>query len=58
MISIELPNSIPSILHQFTQALQKWKTWDLVTKVQNYQLIKDYLHELYRELGNSPVSPL
>jgi hypothetical protein len=39
-----LSNLIVSLqLPQFMQSLQHWKIWDSITKVQNYQLIKDYL---------------
>jgi len=41
-----------SLLHQFTQSLQQWKTWDNITRVQNHQLIKDYLQGLHQRLGS------
>jgi hypothetical protein len=51
-------NFIVSLLDPFIKSLQLWKTWDIVTKVQNYQLIKDYLQGLYQQLHTSQVCML
>lgn len=45
-----------SLLEQLTQSLREWKTWDSITKVQNHQLIKDFLQGLYQRLQTSRSS--
>jgi hypothetical protein len=50
-----LSDFIVSLVDGRIQFLQQWKTSDIVTKVQSYQEIKDFLQPLYRQLGNSRV---
>jgi hypothetical protein len=42
-----IPNII-SLLDEFIRTLQQWKTWDSITIIQNHQLIKDHLWDLFQ----------
>jgi serine/threonine protein kinase len=47
-----------SLLDQFTQFLDQWKTWDGVTIIQNHQIIKDYLWGVCQQgLSIDPRTP-
>lgn len=46
-------SSDQSLVKECIQSLQEWKTSDIVTKVQNYQVIKNFVQRLYRRLVNS-----
>ncbi|KIM77961.1 hypothetical protein PILCRDRAFT_607034 [Piloderma croceum F 1598] len=37
-----------NLLIQFKKTLQQWKAWDGITIIQNYQLIKDHLWDLFQ----------
>ena len=34
-------------LNKFEETLRQWRTWDNVTVMQNYQLIRDHLYDLF-----------
>jgi len=37
-----------SLLNEFEETLQQWRSWDNITVIQNHQLIKDNLLDLFR----------
>lgn len=43
-------DTITSVLHQFKETLQRWKTWDSLTIIKNHQSIKDYLVDIFQRV--------
>jgi hypothetical protein len=33
----------------FKKTLQQWNTWDIITMIENHQLMKDYLMVLFQD---------
>jgi hypothetical protein len=36
-------------LNGFEETLQQWRSWDIITVIQNHQLIKDHLYDLFHQ---------
>jgi hypothetical protein len=39
---------ITRLLNQFTETVQLWKTWDIITVIQKHQIIKDNLWYMFQ----------
>lgn len=52
-------DSIDRLLGEFEQTLRKWRDWDDITVMENHQLIRDYVMDLWRhglQVGPSLIS--
>jgi hypothetical protein len=52
-------DSIDRLLGEFKQTLRKWRDWDDITVLENHQLIRDYLMDLWQrglQVGLSLIS--
>ncbi|KIM82030.1 hypothetical protein PILCRDRAFT_88827 [Piloderma croceum F 1598] len=45
----QVKSSYTQLFRRFKETLQEWNAWDIITMVENHQLIKDYLTNLFRE---------